>query len=101
MGWENRNGREYYYRKTRIGKRVISEYVGSGFIAELIAEQDDLVREQRRQERLAWDRIKSEEKKMNTELDLVEDLTRALIRANLLIAGFHPHKGQWRRRRSG
>ena len=101
MGWENRNGSEYYYRKNRVGKHVYSEYVGTGLLAEWVAEQDDLCREQQRQERLVWESMKAEEKKMDSELESVEKLTRSLLRAYLLLAGFHPHKGQWRRRQSG
>ena len=101
MGWENRNGREYYYKKKRIGKQVSSEYVGTGYLAEWVAGQDDFLREQRSRERLAWESIKAEEKKMDSELESVGDITRLLLCAYLLLAGFHPHKGQWRRRRRG
>ena len=38
MGWETRGNGKYYYRKRRIGDKVVSEYVGTGPGAELIAE---------------------------------------------------------------
>ena len=41
MGWEEKNGRRYYYRKRRVGGQVISEYVGTGYAA-LLAEAMDI-----------------------------------------------------------
>ncbi len=37
MGWEERNGRLYYYEKRREGRRVVSQYVGTGTFAEACA----------------------------------------------------------------
>jgi len=34
MGWEKRGNRIYYYKKRRVGKKVISEYFGNGILAE-------------------------------------------------------------------
>ena len=101
MAWEDRGGRDYYYRKKRIGNRVISEYIGTGFLAELSAEMDEERKAQREQEQLVWKKMKEEVKTMENELDSTGDLIRALVRANLLLAGYHPHKGQWRKRRNG
>ena len=99
MGWEDRGGRRYYYRKKRIGSRVFSEYVGAGWLAELEAEGDMMEREQRRRQQEEWEEMKAEVKALDRELDSVGDLTRCLTRAVLLLAGYHPHKGQWRKRR--
>ncbi len=33
MGWERRGSSQYYYRKIRRGRCVVSEYVGSGELA--------------------------------------------------------------------
>ena len=101
MAWEDRNGREYYYRKKRIGNRVVSEYIGAGFLAELTAEMDEINKAQREQEQLEWKKMKEEVKAVDSELDLVGDLIRTIVRANLLLVGYHPHKGQWRKRRNG
>lgn len=35
MAWETRNGKRYYYRKQRIGNKVVSRYVGTGILAEI------------------------------------------------------------------
>ena len=49
MAWEARGNKSYYYRKRRIGRRVVSEYVGSSETAELIAGMDVLDQEQRQE----------------------------------------------------
>lgn len=99
MAWEDRNGRQYYYRKRREGRRVISEYYGSGEFAELLANLDYLDREEERTKGQAQQRELEGwlalEREVNQTLDRCSDLTIAA----LLIAGLHTHKGQWRRDR--
>jgi len=99
MGWEERKGRLYYYRKRREGNRVVSEYLGSGELAGAIAALDQIEREEReykrwveRQEREALDREAG-------QVDEVLDLIRTLTHAALIASGYHTHKGQWRKRR--
>ena len=60
MAWETRGKRDYLYRKKRVNGRVKSEYIGTGFQAELIArmeaieaQQAELVRDAERSERTA------------------------------------------------
>jgi hypothetical protein len=50
MGWEKRhNNQEYYYRKIRQGRKVISQYIGRRGepVAELAAALDAAARRQR------------------------------------------------------
>ena len=100
MSWEDRDGRRYYYRKHRIGQRVVSEYIGSGLIAEMVSEQDEIDRFRRILENEAFMQTKAHNKKMEDELDSLIDVTRACVRACFLLSGFHPHKGQWRNKRN-
>ncbi len=44
MAWESRGNGSYYYRKQRIGGRVVSEYVGQGEVAGLVAQLDAIER---------------------------------------------------------
>ena len=49
MTWESRHRRQrYYYRKRRVRGRVVSEYVGAGPAAMLVAEMDRISRRQRK-----------------------------------------------------
>jgi hypothetical protein len=99
MAIENRNGRQYYYRKRRVGRRVISEYQGGGEFGMFLAELDGLDREQirakRQAERLELAQWMACDQEVNQVLDLCTDLATAA----LLASGFHTHKGQWRRMR--
>ena len=99
MAWEDRDGRRYYYRKRRVGRSVISEYVGYGPIAEMVSEKDEMDRQQRMQGREEFERLKTNDKNLGSELDSLIEATRACVRASLLISGFHPHRGQWRKKR--
>ena len=99
MGWEERNGREYYYQKRRIGGRVVSEYVGAGWLADAAATLDEIARLERKEARQAIASEKARALDMDRELDQVGDLIRTFTRADLLLGGYRQHKGQWRRKR--
>jgi Tfp pilus assembly PilM family ATPase len=99
MAWEARGNNSYYYRKRRIGRRVVSAYVGSSETAGLIARMDVLDQEQRWAQRML-DAVAREARAMDdTDVALLADLLATLTRAVLVTNGFHQHKRQWRRRR--
>jgi hypothetical protein len=100
MGWEERAGRRYYYRKRRRGREVRSEYVGTGELADAIASLDALKRSQ-----LDLARVETqEERKVQDDLDAWLDqflaLTRMVMSQVLMNSGYHQHRGQWRRVRN-
>jgi hypothetical protein len=101
MGWRRIGNHEYFYRPVRVGGRVVQEYFGRGEAGVLMArikELDRLEREERRAGELA-------------ELETYENAeqqcaawfagVQAVARAVLLAAGYHEHRGQWRKRRGG
>ena len=101
MGWELRNGKRYYYRKLRRGRRVVSEYVGTGEFIELSLGIIEFDRVEKIQARTAWREQKEEMKKLNEDFNQLAEVINSMVRASLLVAGYHPHKGQWRRNRYG
>jgi hypothetical protein len=101
MGWEQRNGSSYYYRKERSGGRVRSVYVSKGLIAGLAADVDGIEREKKETEREAFRREVKKQDAIDAQIDEVCHMTERLMRAALMASGFHLHKGQWRRRRNG
>jgi len=99
MGWEERRGHSYYYRSVREGKRVRKEYIGGGALGQLLAQIDELERLQREEEEASW---REEQKRLQRSAGFLRELEEAaqiLIRAQLLVDGFHKRNGQWRRLR--
>ena len=99
MAWENRGNGRYYYKKRRIGGRVVSEYIGSGALAGLIAYQDQEEQKRREAQRELLRLKREREAEQEAMINQVDDYARTVTKAALLLAGYHPHKGQWRRRR--
>jgi len=97
MAWEKRGNHHYYYRKRREGKRVISEYLGTGDIARLISvlDRDEQMECQYKRDRLR--KHKGNAMELTRNVNQLSVAVNGLLRATLLISGYHPHKGQWRR----
>jgi hypothetical protein len=100
MGWKQINGRQYYYKSERVGGRVQSTYYGSGELASLVATLDTEAREEREAERR--DRRAEREQADAEERAVAEwfDEVQAVADAAMIAAGFHKHRGQWRRKRA-
>ena len=101
MGWEQRGGRSYYYRKERVGSRVRSVYVGTGTLALLGSRLDALQREEGEAEREEWRRTKARHAEEDSAIAAIAEMVEDLKAAPLLAAGFHTHKRAWRLIRGG
>lgn len=99
MGWETRRGGRYLYHKRRSGGRVVSAYVGHGEAVEALAGLEQANRTERAIEREARREQRAREQAEEAALDEVSALIEALATGALLAAGYHTHKGTWRRRR--
>jgi hypothetical protein len=99
VGWKYINGREYYYRCEREGGQVTTTYLGRGelgLVAEILDAEERAEREAEREERRAErEEAEAEERAVAAWFDGVQ----AVADAAMVVAGFHNHKGQWRRRR--
>ncbi len=95
MAWEQRSNRPYYYRKQRDGQRVISEYVGSGALAQEATAFRAIALEVRQARRRHWAAISA----VDDQVDQACDLLQALAQGTLLVTGHRMHKGQWRKSR--
>ena len=96
MAWEKRRNKRYYYSKRRRGNRVISDYVGAGESAQVIATLEVLYREQRIARQQEWCRERESRRALDAEVDRLGSGLRILVAATLLANGYHTHKGQWR-----
>jgi hypothetical protein len=99
MAWEDRGGKLYYYRKIRRGPMVISEYIGSSEFAELLFEMDEIDREERRAYLRKWKEDQGEMRCIDLGIAQLNETLMNLVTATMLVSGYHPHKGQWRRLR--
>lgn len=97
MPWDKRG---YYYRKKRIGSRVVSEYVGVGFIANLEADADQKERHERNLKRADEYSERETAAALDESMEAADALITALMRQELEAAGYRQHaRGQWRKRR--
>jgi len=99
MAWEQRGPNSYYYRKEREGSRVRSIYVGKGEIAHLISNFDSHSTDLEKLMRAKKSIEAHELKRVESALDRAVELTELFTQATLLVAGFHTHNRQWRRKR--
>ena len=99
MGWKTINGRRYYYKSEREGGRVKTTYFGAGESGLLISRMEAIDREEER--RLRNQRRAEREENLAEEKAVAEwfDDVQAVADAAMIAAGFHKHKGQWRRKR--
>src|SRR5262245_42456577 len=100
MGWEDRNGRRYYYRKHRqVDGTISSEYMGYGAIGDLFFFQDGKERHERTMARLALQEIQSANRRIEQVIEEYRRQVRKVGSDTLCACGFHQHKGQWRLKR--
>jgi len=97
MAWERRKAGLYYYRSRRVGRRVVKEYVGSGPGAVLVAELDVAERAEREAKRQAkaeeLERLRAPAEPLGQLSDRLEGVVIEALEA----AGYHRHRGEWRR----
>ncbi len=89
----------YYVRYRQRGDRVERRFFGSGPVAVLAAQLDELERFEREEKALRW---RAERERLEHTAAFLRELDEAaeiLSRAELLASGCHQRKGQWRRRR--
>jgi hypothetical protein len=99
MAWERRGSNLYYYQSERIDGRVRKKYVGAGDVAQAIAHADESIRGSRAAHS---ERARVEFEEAKTLASAGEELCEAaeiLAVAQLVAAGYHRHKGEWRMRR--
>ena len=97
MGWD-KDGR-YYTRSRKVNGRVVREYIGGGEVGARVAQMDALERERREFERECWRQEKEEMAAFDDSVEKVCQMADIIANAAMVAAGFHCHRGEWRRRR--
>ena len=99
MAWERRDSNLYYHSK-RVNGRVRKKYVGTGEVAQAVAYADEAIQRSRV---VQSERARVELEEAKTLASAGEELWEAadiLAVAQLVAAGYHRHKGEWRMRRA-
>jgi hypothetical protein len=100
VAWEERGGGRYYYRTHWVNGRPVKEYVGGGLAGRLASEADRIDRERRAAEKARHRRELERLEALAAPVLELSEAAEILARAHLIAAGFHRHKGEWRRERS-
>ncbi len=100
MGWEKRGNGLYYYRKHRCGKKVYSEYVGTGPGVEAVALLAQQQRETASYRKQLEQKEQQRERKLRRDVDESCAFIRVLGGGYFLTNNYHAHHGQWRKSRS-
>jgi hypothetical protein len=98
MGWEQRGNRRFYYRAVRVNGQPRKRYLGTGAVGEAHARLDARERRVRAAERRARNSEQARWAIADAALDELRAMTELIAGATLLLAGFHLHRGEWRRR---
>jgi hypothetical protein len=99
MGLEVRKKGVYYYKKRRVGSKVVSEYVGAGPMADLAAIEQAFENRDKERKKAQKEQEKAAFQDLNQPLKELDRLIGALTTATLIVNGYHTHKRQWRRER--
>lgn len=99
MSWETRGNNRYYYRRRKVAGRVIGEYVGAGYLAEVMAAEDEAARQARQAAAAEWRSIVEADRRQERTLAEIDTLVRATVAGVMIANGYHTHRRQWRKTR--
>src|SRR5215204_3912402 len=100
MAWEHRErGGSYYTRSRREDGRIVREYVGVGVLGEIAALEDEYERRRQEEEAAYWKEELERLEELAAPVLGLSEAAEILVRAHLIAAGYHRHKGEWRRAR--
>ena len=102
MGLETRknSNNQYFYRKHWKGGRVVSEYMGTGPLGELAALHQEIDNERRLAKKEAHEQERRSVILADRTLAELHQITSLLVKSQMLLAGYHQHKGTWRKQRT-
>ena len=100
MAWDNRGQGRYYYKSVRTGKQVVRRYIGTGALAEYVAEQDAEARAAQLAAARACDWLKSYLGELDETMEQHRQLIDLVMSGVLMAAGYHrpPHRTCWIKR---
>jgi hypothetical protein len=101
MAWERRGPNLYYYQGEREDGRVRKKYIGprGAEIAEVIAHADETIQRSRAERRERARAEIEEAEGLATMAEEVGEASEVLALSEMLVAGYHKRKGEWRQKR--
>jgi hypothetical protein len=99
MAWESRGSNLYYYQSEREGGRVCKRYIGTGDVAQAIAHADETIQRSRAERRERQRAQLEEARGLVSAADELIEAAEVLGLSQMLAAGYHKRKGEWRQRR--
>ena len=101
MGWKPRGGRNYFYRSERDGGQVRTHYVGTGELAESIAQLQQIEAQTREARRYVEKDWRERDERLSDRIQRACRLLNIAAEALVEASGYHRHhRGPWRRRRT-
>jgi hypothetical protein len=99
--WEKRErGGLYYTRSSKLGGKVVREYIGAGMLGKIAALEDERERHRREEEAAFWREEREQLEALSASVDELCEAAETIARAVLLAAGFRRHnRSEWRRQR--
>jgi stress response protein SCP2 len=95
MSWE----RGYYYHARKVNGHVVKTYVGKGLDRQMMVQLARLNRDHHELLAIAGRNERQRLQELDDLLDKLTNAAEALMRASLEAAGYHQHRGQWRKKR--
>ncbi len=95
MPWKKRGSKSYYYHSQRINGHVINKYLGRAHAAQTDAQRAAALSDERARERAESEKYDY----MFEQYDNVQSHINLLVDVHMVLAGYHKHKGQWRKKR--
>ena len=101
MGWENRGGKRYYYRKKRIGRKVSSEYLGADrSVIQAIENKFTQLKQTNVSDPLdPMADLDTLFRSAHKDLRVIEQWLDFIYSSVMMVSGYHQHHYQWRKKR--
>jgi hypothetical protein len=99
MPWSYRGDRKYFTLASRVGGRVVHEYLGAGEAAVQAATEIDRRRAERTARAQEARGHRQDYQEASAPLNELARLTDLLAKGTLIALGYHQHDRTWRKRR--
>ena len=99
MGWENRNGRQYFYETTYVDGERIRRCHGYSLDAFIAAQRVENERKERERDIANIRALQTRDQQIDRKVAEFAAFTNNALRQQLIPHGFHWTNGRWRKQR--